>query len=122
MPRKRRFPKRRPPLPPGLPEISHCERARWASDGPLLAEDVLDADQAALYHVWADWDTWAQCYGAVRDQLYAARPWLREASIAEALFLAWSTGCDVERPRTAILAMRAADDPRRLHKAAYRAS
>jgi len=114
VPRKRRQPKQQLPLPRGLAQISLTERARWTCAGPLLADDV-DGPIDPCYHVWPDWDTWAEFYGAVRAELYGAWPHRRERSVAEQLYLAWSNGGDVDRTRKAILATRAAaEDPRRI--------
>ena len=82
MPRKRRVPKRRLSLPQGLAEISLTERAHWSAIGPFVGPD----------DDWSDWATWGTFYGQVRDELFAARPWLRDTSIADRLFVAWQGG------------------------------
>lgn len=106
MPRKRRFPKLRRDGPHGFSEISLCERALWLSAGPLLVTDV--EGPIDLYMVWPDWSTWATFYAAVRDEFWAARPWLQEGAMCEQLYRAWLAGADVEQTRTSLLARAAA--------------
>jgi hypothetical protein len=92
VPRKRRQPKRRQPLPTGLAEISLCERALWSSTGPLIESPDIELDSEVfagnppLYHLWSSVDEWAAFYASVRDELYLNRPWLRDRSAAERLY------------------------------------
>jgi hypothetical protein len=115
VPRRRRFPKRRAPIPQGLAEITLLERTRWTSHGPLVESDIdLDDPAPAGYVLWESWDAWATFCADVRDELYAERPWLRERSAAERLYHAWVAGANVDIVRRQIEEMRAATDPRLL--------
>ena len=95
MPRKRRQPKRRAPIPRGLAEITLSERAYWSCHGPAIGD-----------RPWPDWATWLDFYGSIRDQLFAARPWLRERSIADAVYVAWREGRDPGAVRDELCAAR----------------
>jgi hypothetical protein len=115
MPRKKRHAKRRSALPTNLAAISLCERARWRSSGPILESDqieVTSADFDRVYHVWPSWSTWFAFYQSVRDELFAARPHLRDTSIAEGIYEAIVEGADPDETRARLLAAR--EDPRRL--------
>ena len=114
MPRKRRRIKARLPLPQALSEISLCERALWHGSGPLLEADVERLSNHAPYRLWPTWGTWAAFYAAVREELYSARPWRREASAAERLYVAHLAGDDLDVVREQIESDRRAADPRRL--------
>jgi hypothetical protein len=112
LPRKRRQPKRRA-LPESLAQISLCERAYWSCRGPLWDGDLEGGD--GLTRTWPDVDVWARFYGSVREELYGDRPWLRERSVAEAMYQAWLRGEDAEDARQVAIAAR--PDPRRLFHA-----
>jgi hypothetical protein len=117
MPRRLRTPKRRYDGPHGLAAITLLERGQWSVSGPMVGEsERVCADTGrVLYHAWPDWQTWATFYGVVRDELHRERPWRRERSVAERLYVAW---CHEERDldglQTALVAERAANDPRRV--------
>lgn len=111
MPRKRRFPKRRPPLPEGLEQITLAERAQWAADGPLLTGDVA-GDAMPGYVIWPSWQAFFTFYGAVRDELYAEQPWRRDRSAAERLWTAYHAGEDAEAVRARMRASARRHDPR----------
>ena len=117
MPRKRRQPKRRALMPQGLSEISLCERASWACSGQhiVAAGDVFCGEgHHEWYHEWPDWATWARFYEGIREELFAKRPWLRETSVADAVYVAWREGRDPAVLRDELCAARAANDPRRV--------
>jgi hypothetical protein len=94
-----------------LAAITLCERALWASDGPLLAADAPETDVDG-YVVWPSWAAFLAFYAAVREELYATRPHLAEKSTAEACFRASLAGDDPESTREALRAEREANDPR----------
>ena len=113
MPRKRRRAKGRP-LPKGLAEVSLCERSLWAVSGPLLETDGVTLLDGTHYRLWPDWRTWAEFYGSVREELYAARPWRRKGSAAERLYDAYLRGEDLDAVRINVDLDRRATDPRPL--------
>lgn len=113
MPRKRRHAKVRHVLPVGLDQITLTERAFWSTYGPLVGDEAPKLEAGAPYHVWPDWATWAAFYGAVRGELFC-HPSLRERSVCEAMYAAFCDGEDPEQVRAAMLAERAANDPRLL--------
>jgi hypothetical protein len=96
--------------PQKLAEISGTERARWQGAGPILAADGVTLQDGAPYVIWPDWTTWAEFYGAVRDELYGDRPWRRDTSVAERLWIAYLAGEDLDVVRERC---PRADDPRR---------
>jgi hypothetical protein len=115
MPRKKRHAKRHSALPTNLAAISLCERSRWRSSGPILESDqieVTSADFDRVYHVWPSWQAWFTFYGSIRDELYKARPYLRDRSVADALYLAMLDGANPDMTRARLLAAR--EDPRRV--------
>ena len=98
-------------MPEGLQQISLCERAWWQTHGPLL-EAELDGPPPHGYSAWPSWDAFVLFYKRVRDELFVARPWLRESSVAEALFAAHESGQNIEAVRDAYRTQAQADDPR----------
>ncbi len=121
MPRRRRHPKRRPPLPQGLQQISLAERCQWSADGPLLDTDLEGRHVPDGYHAWPNWNTWAEFCAQVREQLLRDRPWLRDTSAAETLYAAWRAGDDVDVVRAQMRALDAAHDPRLIVEARHAA-
>ena len=121
MPRKRRRPKKLPPLPQGLAQISLCERSYWAVYGPTIGHEQIEGNDpdGPQSHVWPDWKSWTTFYASVRDEFHGDRPWLCERSAAERLYRAWLRGEDCDSVQSAILAELHDNDPRRMFGGAY---
>ena len=116
MPRKRRYPKRRPILPEGLAQISLCERALWSTSGPIIyseiewSGDALVDSARPLYHVWPSWAAFMAFYAQVRADWLADRPGIGGA--VEWLYTAWRRGDDLDALRDALAADGRANDAR----------
>jgi hypothetical protein len=105
LPRKRRHVKHRRTPREALRQITSGERAYWRTYGPSIDPD---GD-------WPDWASWLAFYAAVRDEGFYPidRPWLRERSAAERIYLASLVGADLDAVRVRIIADLEANDPRR---------
>ena len=106
--------RRRQAIPTGLAEISLCELTRWSVAGPMIEGDGTQLQPTAqdLYRIWPDWTTFLRFYGEVRAEWRRNRPWLRDQSVVERVYVAALAGADPEHVRQELVSAK--DDPRHL--------